>query len=398
MRRTLLASFWMFLLVGLSVSGQEPASYLPMPIPQWEPATGNDLSNPFLIRHCMMTNQNDSTAFIDRAFPNQAFSEPFNPGIPVVDEPFPGMKNFTDLSLISDPTPYPWCTTVKLFMTFPNSAQFVGSGAMISPGYVITAGHCVYSQDNGGWATSITVVPAYNSGNYPFGSANASYLYSWTGWTTSHDYDWDMGYIDLDSDIGNTVGWLGFGYNNDDNFYYSNTFHNPGYPAESPYNGSQMYYWYGDYDDVQTHRLYFTKYCYGGQSGSGSYYKDGSDNRYVYAVLSHQLGTETGHIRITSDKFNSMYNRIYGVEEKEKTQGSSLRVFPNPSAGSFCIQGLENKGILIIQNVLGEIVFERSLAEKDEQINLSHLPDGLYTVIFQSDDHQRQTTYLVLAH
>ena len=100
-----------------------------------------------------------------------------------------------------------------------------------------------------------------------------------------------MGYIKLDKPIGALTGWFGYGYDNNHSLFTKNYFHNPGYPAESPYNGQLMYYWYGRYDSAKTHILYHKDRSYGGQSGSGSYYIDRSDSqnyqRYVYSVLSH---------------------------------------------------------------------------------------------------------------
>ena len=46
------------------------------------------------------------------------------------------------------------------------------------------------------------VVPAYDEGLEPFGRAAAAQLHSWSGWTSSEDYDWDVAVIDLDWPIG----------------------------------------------------------------------------------------------------------------------------------------------------------------------------------------------------
>lgn len=377
-----------FASIIFSSAAQIPGNYQPMPIPQWQVPTSIRSDGSQMIRHDLLTGTDLVSSEPPSTMASAYRSEPFNPGIQEVIDSFPGIKNFNDLSLISDPTPYPWCTNVKLFMTFPNAAEFVGSGVMINSSYVITAGHCVYSSDNGGWASEIIVAPAYNGGSYPYGVAYAEYMYSWTGWTSSQDYDWDMGYIELATDIGTTVGWLGFGYDNDDNFFYTNTFNNPGYPAEAPYDGSEMYYWYGTYDDVQTHRLYFTKYCYGGQSGSGSYYKDVNDDRYVYAILSHQLGAQTGHIRINSDKFNSMYNQIFGRNEIDKKLDKGISVYPNPSSGDITIEGGNGPYRVIVTNVMGEIVLIMENYAPGTNLHLAGLPAGIYSIACNADEAQ----------
>jgi len=210
-------------------------------------------------------------------------------------------RNFNDLELVDDPEAYPWRVNAKLYLRF-GSSYYVGSGVLIDPYHVLTAGHCVYDYSDGyGWADEIVVVPAYENGDRPFGDASAAQLHSWTGWTDSGSYSHDMGVIDLDRPIGSITGWHGYGYNNSGSFFTGNTFHNPGYPAASPYNGQYMYYWYGDFDLAFTYYLTFFKEAYGGQSGSGAYNIDG-DNRYVYAVLSNGSGFLTNDTRITEAK------------------------------------------------------------------------------------------------
>ena len=78
-----------------------------------------------------------------------------------------------DRARISPTTSYPWRTVVKLFMTFSDGATGGCSGAIIGcpdgHGYhVLTAGHCVYSHDHGGWATSVKVVPGLDDDYMPY--------------------------------------------------------------------------------------------------------------------------------------------------------------------------------------------------------------------------------------
>ncbi len=225
-------------------------------------------------------------------------------------------EDFTDLSIISDPSPHPWRVNVKTFQTFPNGQSFVCSGTLIDPSHVLTAGHCVFRASRGGWVSSMRVVPAYDNGAQPYGDAVATQLHSWTGWTQDEDFDDDIGVIDLNRPIGALTGWHGYGYNDDPGFYTGNTFHNPGYPAEAPYNGEDMYYWFGNYDYTDTflgiwtgNEVGINSRSYGGQSGSGSYYIDGG-SRYLYSVLSNGNDSDTYFPRITSDKFGHIRDQF----------------------------------------------------------------------------------------
>ena len=96
------------------------------------------------------------------------------------------------------------------------------------------------------------------------------------------------------------TGTYGYGYNENASFYTGNTFYNPGYPGEDPYDGERMYNWQGTFNSVPSNEVEINRYSYGGQSGSGAHYIDSSLNRYVYAVLSNGDDTTTDFPRITS--------------------------------------------------------------------------------------------------
>ena len=69
---------------------------------------------------------------------------------------------------------------------------------MIDPLHVLTAGHCVYNEDWGGWPIGIDVVPGYEDGFGPYRDASMINLHAPPGWINNRDYDYDMGIITLD--------------------------------------------------------------------------------------------------------------------------------------------------------------------------------------------------------
>jgi glutamyl endopeptidase len=166
---------------------------------------------------------------------------------------------------ITATTAIPWRWICELIITMPNNAGFRGTGWFIGPRCVMTAGHCVYSKSNGGWAKKIEVIPGMNGIARPYGSSIGTSFRSVTGWTNNADPNFDYGCIILPSALGNVVGYFGFASLSDaslNNLIVNNS----GYPGDKPF-GTQ---WFnaGRVTNVTARKIYYMLDTYGGQSGS----------------------------------------------------------------------------------------------------------------------------------
>lgn len=166
---------------------------------------------------------------------------------------------------VSPATAVPWRWICQLIITMPNGAGFRGTGWFIGPRCVMTAGHCVHSRANGGWARRIEVIPGMDSTSRPFGSAVGTSFRSVTGWTNSADPNFDYGCIILPTALGNTTGFFGFASLTDASLN-GLLLNNSGYPGDKAF-GTQ---WFnaGRVSQVTSRKVYYMLDTFGGQSGS----------------------------------------------------------------------------------------------------------------------------------
>jgi len=299
-----------------------PTNIRPRPLPRRPPLAHAPEANRAISRHRDGTIALGNVTPAGFVAPPEA-SEPAQPG-PVVDDATDAIKigpqNFGSLTSVSSPGNWPTSPAAKLLMHFPSSGWFVCSGSMIDPMHVLTAGHCVYDVDDAEWADEILIYPAgtdptndWDSPTAPFGGAGFTQLHSFTGWTGSGDFDYDIAVIDTDRAVGALSGWYGYGYNDLCSFYQSNTFRTPGYPSESPYDGTRMYTRSGTFDSCDYsggwygNEVTFNARSYKGQSGSSQVL---SSSNIVYAVLSNGNTSRTNSPRITSSTFTSIQGFI----------------------------------------------------------------------------------------
>lgn len=161
----------------------------------------------------------------------------------------------------------PWRMICALRMTGRNGSGAIGTGWLVGPRTVITAGHCVYStQFFGGWASSIEVIPGCNGMETPFGSVTSSRFSSVDLWVEKEEPDFDIGCIHLDQPIGDEVGWFAVGSSPADELpgFMVNI---SGYPADRG-GGNEQYFHANRILRVSERRIFYDVDTFGGQSGA----------------------------------------------------------------------------------------------------------------------------------
>lgn len=217
--------------------------------------------------------------------------------------------------IVGNTTANPYRKVVYLSINFPNGKTYMGSGNMVSKDTVLTAGHCIYSKKDGGWASSVAVYAGRNGNYAPYGGAYSKKLISVSGWVDNSSSQHDIGAIKLDRDLGNIVGWFGLttamngpitltGYHGDLNQRQGTETGNL-----SRYTNTNVYY---HHDSI------------GGSSGSGVY----NSKQQILAVHAYGAQTENFGTRITQQYFSMINEWITG----EKYQESNILVLPHATS------------------------------------------------------------------
>ncbi len=220
-------------------------------------------------------------------------------------------------------TTYPWVTIGRLYIWFNEvteqndelyQADGGGTGALVGPCHVLTAGHNVYNHEqvNGpiGWAKRMVFVPGLyedSSGydSFPHGTQNVIHMLTYESWTQDADPDHDWAFLVVDQPIGDSIGW--FGYSTSES---GGDLRNiAGYPTDL---GSDQYWNDGEIDCDGTYQLKYDLNTLEGMSGGPVWRFDGT-NRFIHGI--HAYGTlgdfccglncnKGAATRITSAKFD----------------------------------------------------------------------------------------------
>lgn len=204
---------------------------------------------------------------------------------------------------------YPNRAIAHLEVTFPNYSGTC-TGWFIDANRLATAGHCVYDGSGGGWATSIVVYPGRSGVTEPYGHFTSTEFYSVQGWLDTANPKWDYGVLVLGSNVGDTVGWFGYGWTSDNSFLNDRKVNVRGYPGDKAYG--TLWTMKGKIGTVQKTRFFYSIDTFGGQSGSPVYAKASSTcNPCSFGIHTYGVGgswTANSATRITKKVFNFLEN------------------------------------------------------------------------------------------
>lgn len=205
-----------------------------------------------------------------------------------------------DRTRVSDTTAASWSANCQLIITMRDGSQARGTGWLLGPRIVVTAGHCVHDGQDGDFYERIEVIPAMNGPTRPFGSQviEKAQLRASESWKANGTVALDYGAILLRQEFRSPSGASPANHDvvvkSDSELNALDVFLS-GYPADKPV-GTQ----WTDSDPVsgvRVDRLRYMVDTFGGHSGSAVI-----PVGQTAAVGIHNYGGCPNHCtRITSD-------------------------------------------------------------------------------------------------
>ncbi|MDO4695848.1 serine protease [Porphyromonas sp.] len=184
---------------------------------------------------------------------------------------------------------FPYRSICSLRMTSQKGKRYIGTGFLVSPRIVVTAGHCVYFHKDGGWAKHIEVIPACDGGERPYGSVVTTTYCTLKGWRKNKNWNYDFAIIILPPNypIGNRAGWFGYCHYNKKSAYNNIRIRVAGYPGDKG-QGTELFTDVGKCKSFifSSNKVAYKADTMGGQSGSPV----GKVDRFSYAIAIHTNG------------------------------------------------------------------------------------------------------------
>ncbi len=169
---------------------------------------------------------------------------------------------------VTNTTQYPASAIGQIEFT-QDTAQFICTGWLIDSNSILTSGHCSFdpSPSGGNIIESAQFFPGRNGGTDPFGGCNVVSVFAKSGWRLHGRVKDDWSIQQLDCNIGNTVGFLGYFSLTAVNGLDGKTARVEGYPGDKPF-GTHWKMSGTISARTDANNVYYPMDTFGGQSGS----------------------------------------------------------------------------------------------------------------------------------
>ncbi len=291
---------------------------------------------------------------------------------------------------------FPLRTACRIRCFYNGQQTGIFSGTLVGSEMVVMGAFYLCQRNTFDWIAfdSLIVNPAFDNGspqaNFPESTVKKVCIFKAIYHQDGYQ---NVALLQLEKPLGETIGYVGLGFNTDTSFYSNKIFHKFSYAGKSPfdtltrYNTDTLLYNYGYIQSNSSNSglsVYSSEAIYrSGQWGSTMIYTNNINEYYCLGFLTwYNL---YHHYNLNAKEFynlkNIMDHPIILNNNELKNENFKLTVYPNPANNDIIIQTKSNN--IKLYDVIGnEQAFYSTISANKQQtkINIQHLRSGIFFI------------------
>lgn len=313
-----------------------------------------------------------------------------------------------------DNNEFPASSAVKISALNGDTTWDKCSGMFVGENYVLTAAHCVFS-DNGEWNDrkifnkNLYIKPGFDKGNESvFGRYKVSKIYVFQSYITGSSKK-DIALLKIDKPKGINTGWVKMKAIDKIDDLMKTSFYNFSYPMDASmlnidkeYNGDTLYLKTGNIDYADYAYIGIKSAGIPGESGSSLLYND--NNILATCAVRNFSEEKFSFYRLTKEDIDVFYSIIYKdnmtASILSNTINNDVKIYPNPIFEKVFINtdsSISEIEILIVDNKNIEVLNINIEGKKGNFVLSDYkLLPGNYTMLIKHQKHLLKVQRIII--